>query len=419
MKTRVQRFFANLGPGLITGAADDDPSGISTYSVAGAALGYSSLWLALLSYPMMAAVQIMCARLGLVYGDGLAGAIRRRYPPWILWVSCGLLAIANIVNIGADLSGMADAIRMVTGTPAWIWPPAIAATLLTLLIWSSYHTIVRIFKWLTTVLIAYVIAAFFSHPRWIDVLRATFIPHLEWSPQFLATFVAIMGTTISPYMFFWQAAQEVEDERAHGRRTLKERRGATDAELRTAHIDVFTGMAWAGVAMYFIILTTAATLHAHGHRDIETARDAALALRPLAGDAAFWLFTLGIVGTGMLGIPVLAGSAAYAIAEAMHWRGSLDDRPKVSRKFYGVVIASVLIGLALNLLRVNAVKALFWAAVLNGLLAPPLLALITLLTSDSTVMGDRVNPKWLKYLGWTTTGVMGFAALALLALTRF
>src|SRR6185436_12162597 len=235
-----------------------------------------------------------------------------------------------------------------------------------------------------------------AHPKWSDVLKATFIPHIEWNAAYIATFVAVLGTTISPYLFFWQAAQEVEEERAKGRRTVRSRQGATAQELRAARTDVLTGMVFAGVVMYFIILTTGATLYATGQRDIETARQAAEALRPLAGNAAYLLFTLGLVGTGMLGIPALAGSAAYAAAEAMHWRGSLNDRPRVAKKLYGVLAAAVAVGLALSYLEINAVKMLFYAAVINGVLAPPLIVLVTMLTSDEKVMGSRVSSPLLK-----------------------
>ncbi len=414
-KTRtLRKFFANLGPGLITGAADDDPSGISTYSVAGASFGFGQLWTTLFSFPLMAAVQLMCARLGLVTGLGLAGVIRRRYSRRVLWGACALLVVANTVNIGADLGGMAEATEMMTGVRSFVWLPLFALLIVALLIWSSYRHIARVFKWLTLVLFAYVAAAFLAHPRWSEVFHATFVPRVEWNTQYLATFLGIMGTTISPYLFFWQAAQEVEEERALGRRTIHARRGASDDELRTARADVLTGMAFSNLIMYFIILTTGATLYASGHREIETARQAAEALRPLAGNAAYLLFTVGLIGTGMLGVPVLAGSAAYAIAEAKHWRGSLNDRPRVAAKFYAVLAAAVLLGLALNFFKVNAVRMLFWAAVLNGCLAPPLIALVVLLTSDRRVMGERANSPLLKLLGWATALVMAIAALVMI-----
>jgi NRAMP (natural resistance-associated macrophage protein)-like metal ion transporter len=413
-RSHVRRFFAELGPGLITGAADDDPSGISTYSVTGAAFGYAQLWTVFFAFPLMAAVQIMCARLGLVSGQGLAGVLRRRYPKWVLLGACALLAIANTVNIGADLGGMAEAMQMITGLPSLMWLPLFAGLIVVLLIWSSYRQMARVLKWLTLVLFAYVAAAFMAHPRWSEVLRASFIPHIEWTASYIATFVAILGTTISPYLFFWQAAQEVEEERAKGRRTVHARRGATDEELRAARTDVLTGLILAGLVMYFIILTTGATLYETGQRDIETAKQAAEALKPLAGNAAYLLFTVGLVGTGMLGIPALAGSAAYAVTEAMHWRGSLSDRPRVAKKFYGVLAAAVALGLALDYLKVNAVKMLFYAAVVNGVLAPPLIVLVTMLTSDKEVMGSRVNSPLLKWLGWLTAVVMTAATIAMI-----
>ena len=414
-RRRVRRFFAELGPGLITGAADDDPSGISTYSVAGAAFGYAPLWTALFSFPLMAAVQLMCARLGLVSGRGLASVIRRRYSPRVLWGACALLVVANVINIGADLGGMAAVSEMVTGVRAVFWTPLYAGFIVSLLFWSSYRQIARIFKWLTLVLFAYVLTAFLAHPDWGAVLRATVVPRVEWSNGFLAIFVGILGTTISPYLFFWQAAQEVEEDRAAGRRTVRQRRGATDAELRRARTDVVTGMFFSNLVMYFIILTTAATLHAGGQTTIATARQAAEALRPLAGEWAYWLFAIGLIGTGMLGVPVLAGSCAYAVAEAEIWRGSLEDTPRLARRFYAVVAVSMLVGLALNFVGLDAVTMLFWSAVVNGVLASPLIVLVVLLTSDPTVMGQRVNPPLLRWLGWATAVIMTAAAVGMFA----
>jgi NRAMP (natural resistance-associated macrophage protein)-like metal ion transporter len=411
---RLRRFFAELGPGLITGAADDDPSGISTYSVAGAAFGYAPLWTALLSFPLMAAVQLMCARLGMVSGRGLASVIRHHYSRRVLWGACGLLIVANVVNIGADLGGMAAVTEMVTGVKAVVWTPLYAGFIVSLLFWSSYRQIARIFKWLTLVLFAYVVTAFLAHPDWWAVLRATVVPHVEWSNAYLAILVGILGTTISPYLFFWQAAQEVEEDRAAGRRTVQQRRGATDEELRRARTDVLTGMFFSNLVMYFIILTTAATLHASGQTTIATARQAAEALRPLAGDGAYWLFAIGLIGTGMLGVPVLAGSCAYAVAEAEGWRGSLEDTPRLARRFYAVVAVSMLVGLILNFVRLDAVTMLFWSAVVNGVLASPLIVLVVLLTGDRAVMGTRVNPPLLRWLGWATAAIMTAAAAGML-----
>jgi NRAMP (natural resistance-associated macrophage protein)-like metal ion transporter len=410
----IARFFRGLGPGLITGAADDDPSGISTYSVAGATFGYAGLWTALFSFPLMSAVQLMCARLGMVTGQGLASVIRIRYPHWVLWSACALVVIANVFNIGADLGGMADAMQMVTGIHSYYWTPFFTAVIVGLLFWTSYVWIAKIFKWLTLVLFAYVLTAFLAKPDWMAVLRFTLIPHVEWSRSYIAVLVGILGTTISPYLFFWQAAEEVEEERAQGKVTVAQRRGSTDAELRAARTDVLTGMLFSNVVMYFIILTTAATLHAHGMTDIATAREAAEALRPLAGKGAYWLFTLGLIGTGMLAVPVLAGSCAYAVAEGAMWEeASLGDRPDAARGFYAVIGVAMMVGLALDFAGLNAVKMLFWSAVLNGVLAPPLVVLVVMLTSDRRVMGKRVNSRSMRWLGWICAMVMGVAAVAM------
>lgn len=416
--TRLRTFFKNLGPGLISGAADDDPSGVSTYSVAGATMGYSLLWMVPFVIPLVIAVQLMCARLGLVTGLGLAGVIRRRYSRGVLWIACTLLAVANIVNIGADLGGMAAAMELVTGLSPWVWLPIFTLGLIALLLFTSYRTIARIFKWLTLALFAYVVTAFLAHPNLQEVLHGTFTPKIQWNGPFLSTFIAVIGTTISPYLFFWQAAQEVEEERAQGRRTLHDRKGATKDELRAARSDVIAGMLFAAFIMYFIVLTTAATLHVTGKTDIATARDAAEALRPLAGNAAALLFTLGVVGTGMLGVPVLAGSAAYAITEAEHWRGSLNDKPKAAPRFYAVMSLALLLGLAMQYLKLDPVKALFWSAVINGSLAPPLVAMVTLLTSDKQVMGEHTSSPLLRVLGWLTFAVMSIATIAMLITLR-
>ena len=409
----IQRFFAELGPGLITGAADDDPSGIATYSVTGAAFGYGPLWTALFCFPLMAAVQLMCSRLGMVTGRGLAAVVRKRYSRWVLWGACLLLIVANVINIAADLGGMAEATQMVTGLPDVWLTPAFAVMIVAALFLTSYRTIARVFKWLTLVLFAYVITAFLAHPDWAAVLRNTFVPDIRWSGEYLSVLVGILGTSISPYLFFWQAAQEVEEERAEGKNTVAKRQGASDTELRRARTDVLTGMFFSNFVMYFIILTTAATLHAHGITKIATASQAAEALKPLAGKGAYWLFTLGLIGTGMLGVPVLAGSSAYAIAEAMSWGASLDRKPKLAPKFYGVLAVAMALGVALDRVGLDAVKMLFWSAVANGVLAPPLIVLVVLLTTDPTVMGDRVNPTLLKWLGWLAAAVMTAAAMAM------
>ena len=400
---------------MITGAADDDPSGISTYSVTGATFGYAPLWTALFTFPLMTAVQMMCARLGMVTGEGLAGVIRLRYSRWVLWSACALLVTANTVNIGADLGGMAEVTEMVTGIGSLYWTPVYAIAIGSFLIWSSYYTIARVFKWMTLVLFSYVLAAFMAKPDWAAVLDATFIPHFEWSGAYWATLVGIFGTTISPYLFFWQASQEVEEEVKKGDLTVEARKGATNADLRKSRTDVVTGMFFSNLIMYFIILTTAATLHAHGKTRILTARDAAEVLRPIAGDGAYWLFSLGLIGAGMLGVPVLAGSSAYAVSEAVGRRGSLADRAGLSREFYAVIAVGLALGLALDYAGINAVSMLFWSAVLNGVLAPPLVVIVVLLTSNREVMGSRLNPRWLAVLGWVTVAVMTAASIAMFA----
>jgi len=365
----------------------------------------------------MAAVQLMCARLGMVTGRGLAGVIRRRYSPWVLWPACGLLIVANVFNIGADLGGMADAMQMVTGIRSYFWTPVFAGLIIATLFWTSYRSMVRVFKWLTLVLFAYVITAFLVKPDWGQVIRATVIPHVEWTRSYMSILVGILGTTISPYLFFWQAAEEVEEDREHGKKTVAERKGSTDSELAAARTDIMTGMLFSNVVMYFIILATAATLHAHGVKNIETAQQAAGALQPLAGKGAYWLFTLGLIGTGMLAVPVLAGSCAYAIAEAARWKNaSLSKKPHAAKRFYSVIAVAVVVGLALNYAGLNAVKMLFWSAVVNGVLAPPLVILVVLVTSDKKIMGKRTNSLPMRILGWTCAAAMSIAAVALLAL---
>lgn len=407
-------FFRNLGPGLITGAADDDPSGISTYSTAGASLGYGMLWTALFSLPLMTAVQLMCARIGLVSGRGLASVLRRFYSEWLLWFACSLVFIANTVNIAADLGGMAEAAELLTGLPSFIFVPIFTVLILVLLIFASYRNIARIFKWLTLVLFAYIGSAFLAHPNWAEVLRATFLPKISLDSGYLMTLVAILGTTISPYLFFWQAAEEVEEEKSMGRMTVGHRMGASRVELKDARNDVVFGMSISVVVFYFIILTTGATLYKAGLRDIQTAREAAEALRPLAGDAAYILFAIGLIGTGFLGVPVLAGSAAYAISEAGAWRAGINEKPRMAKKFYSVVVFSMLAGMVLEYSGVNAIKMLFTAAVVNGLLAPPLLVIIMMISNNPRVMGEHVNGRLLNLLGALAILVMGGAAIATL-----
>ena len=370
------------------------------------------LWTALLSLPLMASVQMMCGRLGMVTGRGLASVIRLNYPRWVLWGACLLLTVANVIIIAADLGGMGEAAELVTGINSLIWTPVFTIMITCFLFWSSYRQIARIFKWITLVLFAYVATAFFARVDWHAALAATLAPRISWSRDYLSVLVGIFGTTISPYLFFWQAAQEVEEERAEGR-NLAQRKGATPVELSRLRLDILVGMSVSNLIMYFIILTTAATLHAHSAVHIESARQAAEALRPLAGPAASWLFTFGLIGTGMLGVPVLAASSAYAICEGLSWGASLDRRPKLAPKFYGVLSAALAVGMALDFAGLDAVKMLFWSAVTNGVLAPPLIVLLVLLTSDVKIMGDRVNSPLLRWLGWITAAVMSVAAVAM------
>lgn len=411
---KVRRFFANLGPGLITGAADDDPSGISTYSTAGASYGYGLLWTAAFSLPLMASVQLMCARIGLVSGRGLASVLRNYYSRRLLWFACALLLIANTVNIAADLGGMAAAAELMTGVPSLIFTPLFAGVIVLLLVFSSYRTLVQVFKWLTLALFAYVITAFLARPDWTGVARATFWPRFSFTSDYLMTFVGILGTTISPYLFFWQAAEEVEEEKKTGNMTIGRRKGATREELRAVFKDTVIGMSFSNLIMYFIILTTGATLFVAGQRDIQTARQAAEALRPLAGNAAYLLFSVGLIGTGFLGVPVLAGSAAYAVAEAGAWRGGMNERPRMAKKFYGVVAVAMFAGMAMDYVGLDAIKMLFWSAVLNGVLAPPLIVIILLVCNNPRVMGEHVNGKLMNALGITAALVMSGAALAML-----
>jgi NRAMP (natural resistance-associated macrophage protein)-like metal ion transporter len=406
------RYFKLLGPGLVTGASDDDPGGIATYSVAGASLGYGMLWTALATFPLMAAVQLICARIGLVSGQGLAGAIRRHYPRAFLYAACVLLLAANVFNISADLGGMAESAAMLTGIPSPVFIPVFGLSILSVTAYTSYATFARYLKWLTAVLFAYVIAAFLAGPEWKGVALASVLPTLGRDPAYIATFVAILGTTISPYLFFWQASQEVEEEKARGRRTLAQRRGATEHELRDARLDVNTGMFFSNLVMYFIILATASTLYRAGQHDIQTAREAAEALRPLAGDAAYLLFALGLIGTGLLAIPILAGSASFAVAELFAWRSGLDLPPRRARPFYLVITGAIVAGMILDVFVTNPIRMLFWSALLNGILAPPLLLLVMLVGNNRRIMGEHTSGFWLNLFGWTATALMTAAAAA-------
>ena len=390
----VKRFFKILGPGLITGASDDDPSGIGTYALAGASLGFSALWTALLTFPMMTVVQFVCAKIGMVTGVGLARVLRRHYSKALLYPVVVGLVIANTLNAGADIGAIAAAVNLLVPIPAAAMIVPIALIILALQVWGSYRLIAQTFRWLTLALFAYIGAAFYARPDPGEVLRGTFIPTLSVDTRFMTTLVAILGTTISPYLFFWQASQEVEEEISMGRRSLKARQGATDKELKYAGVDVSTGMFFSNVVMYFIILATAATLFKAGQTDIQSAAEAAQALRPLAGDGAYALLALGLVGAGFLGVPVLTGSSAYAMAEALGWRHGLDEKPRRAKLFYAMIVVPTLVGVLINFVGINPIRALLWTAVINGFLAPPMLVVLMLIANNRTIMGDRVNGPW-------------------------
>jgi len=409
----IKRFLLLLGPGLITGASDDDPSGIGTYTSAGASLGFATLWTALLTLPLMAAVQFICAKIGMVSGMGLAGVLRKHYPRWVIYGAISLLLIANTINAGTDIGAVASAINLLVPIPALILVVPIAIAIVALQIWGSYALIVKIFKWLTLTLFAYIAAAFLAKPNWGQVLKATFIPTIRFDNQYLTTLLAILGTTITPYLYFWQASQEVEEELRMGRETLAEREGATDRELRIAELDVDTGIVFCNVVFYFVILASAATLHATGQTNIQSATDAAKALIPLSGRAATILFSLGLIGSGFLAVPVLTGSSAYAMCEALDWKYGLNEKLRDALRFYAIIAISTLIGLLINLLKIPPVTALFWTAVINGVLAPPLLVLIMLVSNNKKVMGKRVNGKLTNFLGWATAAVLFAAALGM------
>jgi NRAMP (natural resistance-associated macrophage protein)-like metal ion transporter len=393
-----------LGPGVVTGAADDDPSGIATYSIAGAQLGTGLLWTAIYTWPLMAAVQLMCARIGMVTGEGLATVLRRRFPqPVLVITACALLG-ANTINIAADLSGMADAAAMLTGLNSHLFVIAFGVAIALATVYLHYNQIAATLKWLALTLAAYVITAFLVHPSWGTILRDSFLPHLPPGRDTWATLVAILGTTISPYLFFWQTSQEVEGEIEEGRRDRVRSEGATRRELLDRKLDVGLGTLSSNAAMYFIILATAATLHAHGITHIETSRQAAEALRPLAGPLAATLYTVGIVGVGFLAIPTLAGSAAYAFAETFHWREGLNQKIGRAPRFYLVLLVATGAGIALDFAHVNAIKALFWSAILNGLLAPFLLLGILLVASDRKLMNGQPS-------SWRNRTFVGLATL--------
>jgi len=409
----VKRFFRALGPGVTTGAADDDPSGIATYSVVGAQFGTAFLWTSCLTWPLMAGVQMMCARVGMVTGMGLAGAFREKFPRWVVAVFSLALLAANTINIASDLSGMADATQMLGAGSSHVYVWVFGLGICAATVWLRYRQIANVLKWLALALFAYVITAFLVKPHWASVLHDTLVPVMPHGSAAWGALVAILGTTISPYLFFWQAGQEVEEEKAMGRLMLVSRRGATRRELQDRRIDIGVGAMFANVVMFFIVLTTALTLHAHGITSISTTREAAEALRPLAGDYAYFLYTIGLVGTGLLAIPTLAGSAAYAFAETFDWDYGLDEEFKNAVSFYSVFILATVAGAAMDLFNVNPIKALFLTAVINGLLAPFLLVALLLVATDMRIMHGQTSSRTTRWVVGVTTVLMFGAAIGM------
>ncbi len=405
-----------LGPGLITGAADDDPSGIATYSQAGAQFGYSMTWVMLVTWPLMGAIQEISARIGRVTGKGIAANIRDHYPVSLLRGIVALLLVANIINLGADLGAMGDALRLLIGGSAGLYVVAFAALCAALEIFSSYQRYTSVLKWLTLSLFAYVATVLVVRVPWGEVVYRTLVPGLVWQKEYVVTIVAVLGTTISPYLFFWQASEEAEDERVNpAEHPLAEAPEEAPGQIERIEIDTYLGMGLSNFVSLCIIVTTAATLHLHGVTDIQTSEEAAEALRPIAGEFAFAVFACGIVGTGLLAIPVLAGSAAYALAEAMHWTYGLGRRPREAKAFYGTIVVGTLIGIAFNFVHIDPIKALFWTAVINGVVAVPLMVVMMIMTMQPKVMGQFTLPRRLWVMGWLSTAAMAFAVAVMLA----
>jgi NRAMP (natural resistance-associated macrophage protein)-like metal ion transporter len=409
-----ESWLKKLGPGLITGAADDDPSGIATYSQAGAQFGFSMLWTVLLTYPLMVGIQMISAEIGRVSGHGLATNIRQHFPPWLLYTIVGLLLVANTINIAADVAAMADALKLMIGGFTHLYVVGFGVLSLLLQLFIPYSRYVHLLKWLTLALLAYVATVFVVQIPWTQVLTNTLLPHLSWKPEYVTTVVAVFGTTISPYLFFWQASQEVEDQHANPQaKKLKDAPDQASANFRRIKLDTLIGMAFSNLVAFFIILTTAVTLHQHGVTEIHTSAQAASALRPIAGEFAFWLFSAGIIGTGLLAIPVLAGSAAYAMAGAFQWRNSLELKPVTAKGFYGIIALSTLIGVGLCFTPIDPIKALYWSAVINGVISVPIMVVMMLMAARSKVMGQFVISFKLKAVGWLCTVVMAIAVAAM------
>jgi NRAMP (natural resistance-associated macrophage protein)-like metal ion transporter len=414
VKERTRRLFRQLGPGLITGAADDDPSGIATYSQAGAQFGYQLGWTMVLTYPLMVGIQMVSARMGRVTGHGLASNIRQQFPRPILYAVVAMLVVANTINVAADIAAMGEALQLVVGGPEHGHAIIFGMLSLGLQVFLPYQRYVRYLKWLTLALLAYVAVVFTVGVSWREVILGIVWPRITLTAQTLTVIVAVFGTTISPYLFFWQAAQEVEEIKADPAASpLAEHPDGARRHLRRIKIDTYIGMGFSNLIALFIIVSTAATLHAAGVTDIQTSAQAAEALRPLAGDAAFLLFSLGIIGTGMLAVPVLAGSAAYAVAEAFEWKSGLDLKLLEAREFYAIIALATLGGVALDFTPIDPIRALFWSAVINGVIAVPIMIVMMLMADDPKVMGPFCVTRRLKALGWMATWTMAAAVVAM------
>ncbi len=412
-----QSFFKQLGPGLITGAADDDPSGIATYSQAGAQFGFGLLWTMLFTFPLMAVIQEISARIGRVTGRGIASNMRLHYPHWLMYSVVSLMLGANILNLGADIGAMGAALKLIVGGPSVLYAVGLAMISLLLEIFVPYKKYVNVLKWLTLSLFTYVAIIFIVHVPWSLVAKGTFVPHIAWSKEYIVTIIAVLGTTISPYLFFWQASQEVEEEKKDPNEkplTVAPHQG--QGALRRIKLDTWVGVGFSNIVSFSIILGTALTLHAVGKTDIATASDAAEALRPVAGQFAFALFAMGIIGTGMLALPVLAGSAAYGVSEMFGWKGGLENKPHRAKRFYSIIAAATLLGIIMNFSHINPIKALFWSAVLNGIVSVPVMTVMMFMSSNKKIMKSFVIGKGMKIVGWIATIAM-FAAVVGLALT--
>lgn len=406
---RIKRLLNVLGPGLVTGAADDDPSGIGTHSQVGAEFGYSLSWTFVLSFPLMVAIQMVAAEIGRVTGAGIARNLRRHYPRPILHSMVGLLLVANIINLGADLSAMGAALQLLMGGDAGLYTLLFGIVCVVAEIWLNYPRYASILKWTTLSLFTYIAVVMVAKVPWREALTSLVVPDVEWNAAYMTALVAILGTTISPYLFFWQAGQEIEEQHRHHAKPLCITPREAGPELKRIRIDTLTGMAFSTLVSLAIVYATAATLHAHGIRDIETSAQAAEALRPIAGDMAFALFALGIIGTGLLAVPVLAGSAAYAVTEMAGQAGSLDAKPLTAKLFYGTIAVTTLAGACLNVIGIDPVKALYWAAVVNGVLAVPLMAVMMLIVRNPRAMGRLTLGRRESLMGWAATVVMAIA----------